>query len=408
VVLESRDMEAASRARVLTREFLLVCTATFSVFFTFGIVVLAVPLYVRDELGRSDLGVGFAIGAASIGAILAGPVAGRLADRHGRRVVLFAAVAVMLAGYAALALEPPFGAVAGIRLVAGAGESAFVVAAYTMAADLAPAAQRGEAMSLITVASYLGLAVGPVVGDFAIDDGRFGLTWVIAAGVVSVAAAAAYFVGETRPAEDAAAPRGWLPPRAALLPGLVLLLALLGFGGFSAFAALHAREIGLSRPGLVFFVFAAVVVLVRVVARTLPDRLGARVAAAGACAAVACGLTVVAAWQTAAGLFIGTAVFAVGQALAYPAISLLAMARSTAAERSAALGALIAFVDVALASGAFVLGVAADAAGYGAVFAAGALSAVAGLVLVWRLGPRRAYADAAPRSLAGAETRRLQ
>jgi MFS family permease len=389
-------METAPRTRVLTGNFFLVCAATFGGFFAFGIVVLAVPLYVRDELGRSDLGVGFAIGAASIGAIVAGPLAGRLADRHGRRVVLFAGTAVMMAGYLVLALEPPFGVVVATRLVAGAAEAAFVVAAYTMATDLAPAAQRGEAMSLITVGSYLGLAVGPIVGDFAVGDGRFALAWVIAAVAVVVTGVAGYRLGETRPAEVEAAPRGWLPPRSALAPGVVLLLALLGFGGFSAFAALHARDVGLARPGLVFFVFAAVVVLVRVVGRTLPDRLGPRVAASAACVAVACGLTVVAAWQTSAGLLIGTAVFAVGQALAYPAISLLAIARSTVAERSAALGALIAFVDVALASGAFILGVAAEAAGYGAVFAAGALSAAAGLVLIWRLGARGAYVDAAP------------
>src|SRR5918998_2310354 len=106
-------MEAASRTRVLTGEFFLVCTATFAAFFAFGIIVLALPLYVRDDLGRSDVGVGFAIGAASIGAIVAGPVSGRLADRHGRRVMLFIASAGMLAGYVVLALEPPFGVVVG-------------------------------------------------------------------------------------------------------------------------------------------------------------------------------------------------------------------------------------------------------------------------------------------------------
>jgi predicted MFS family arabinose efflux permease len=43
---------------------------------------------------------------------------------------------------------------------------------------------------------------------------------------------------------------------------------------------------------------------------------------------------------------------------------------------------VIAFVDVALASGAFLLGVAADVWGYRAVFAAGALSGLMGLVLL--------------------------
>ena len=247
-------MEAAPPRRVLTGEFLLVCTASSAAFFAFGVVVLALPLYVRDDLGRSDLGVGFATGAASLAAIVAGPVAGRLADRHGRRVLFFGATAGMVAGYLVLALEPPFGVVVGTRLVAGAAEAVFVVSAYTMAADLAPADRRGEAMSLITVGSYLGLAFGPIVADVAVGDGRFARAWLVAAAAVALAATVAYRVGETRPAGDEAAPRGWLPPRSSLLPGLVLLLALLGFGGFSAFAALHAREVGLERPGLVFFV----------------------------------------------------------------------------------------------------------------------------------------------------------
>jgi predicted MFS family arabinose efflux permease len=192
---------------------------------------------------------------------------------------------------------------------------------------------------------------------------------------------------ETRPVGDEEAPRGFLPPRSALLPGLILLLALIGFGGFNAFVALYARDdVGLGRPGLVFLVFAGVVIAVRLVGRTLPDRLGARVAASVACAAVAAGLVVVTLWTSAAGLLVGTAIFAFGQAFAYPAIALLATARATPAERSAALGAVIAFVDVALASGAFVLGIAADAWGYRAVFAAGAASGLAGLVVLATAG----------------------
>lgn len=373
---------AAAPARVLTTQFALVLGATFAVFAAFGLLLVALPLYVRDELGRSDLAVGIVIGVASIGAIVAGPIAGRIADRRGRRNVVLASLALMFGGYLFLAAEPPLGAIVPVRLVVGAAEAAFVVGAYTMATDLAPSDRQGEGMSLITVGSYLGLALGPLAGDLAVGEGRFALAWLIAAAAVVGAAALALAARETRPVLEEAAPAGWLPPRSALLPGLVLLLALVGFGGFNAFAALHAREVGLERPGLVFLLFAAVVILVRVAGRKLPDRLGPQAAASFACAAVAAGLVVVAAWQTEVGLFVGAAVFAVGQAFAYPAISLLAMARSSRAERSAAVGAVIAFVDVALASGAFVLGVAAELAGYPAVFAAGALSAGVGLVLL--------------------------
>ena len=382
--------QAVVRERVVTRPFLLVLAATGAVFASFGILVIALPLYIRDELGRSDFGVGSAVGAASIGAILAGPVTGRLADRWGRRVFLFGGVLLMLGGYLVLALQPPFAAVVAVRAVAGAGEAVFVVAAFTMAADLTPAGRHGEAMSLVTTGSYLGLALGPIAGDLAVDHAGYTLAWILAAGAVGIAGAVSLVVTETRPLHEEEPSRALLPPRSALVPGLVLLLALLGFGGFNAFAVLHAREVGLGRPGLVFLVFAAVVVLVRLFGRTLPDRLGPRVAASTACAAVAVGLVIVAAWQSVPGVLVGTAVFAVGQGFAYPAVALLAMTRSSLAERSAAVAAVIAFVDVALLSGAFLLGFAADAYGYGAVFLFGAASAAAGLAVLARITPRPA------------------
>lgn len=64
------------------------------------------------------------------------------------------------------------------------------------------------------------------------------------------------------------------------------------------------------------------------------------------------------------------------------------MARSAPAERSAVVGAVAAFVDVALTAGAFVLAVAAESAGYRAVFLAAAVSAVVGLRLILRIGAR--------------------
>ena len=376
-------MATPTASRVLTGEFVRLLAATLAIFASFGMLVLALPLYVRDELGASDLGVGLAIGVASIGAIVGGVAAGRIADRHGRRLMVIAGAGAMAFSYAVLALGPPLEVIVPLRAVVGVAEAGFVVAGYTMATDLAPPARQGEAMSLITASAYGGLAIGPLGANLILGDGRFAFVWIAAAAFALVGALVATRLRETRPEADVEASRSWLPPRAALLPGLVLLFALLGFGGFNAFVALYAREIGFERPGVVFLVFAAVVFMLRVVGRTLPDRLGAGAAASTACVLVAAGLVIAAAWSSQVGLLVGTAIFAGGQSLAYPAIALLATARATLAERSAAMGAVIAFVDVALAAGAFLLGIAAHAWGYRAVFLAGAISAAAGLVLLW-------------------------
>jgi MFS family permease len=381
-----------SPERLITGPFIRIWLGTLGAFASFGFILLVLPLYAKDELDRGSLGVGIAVGSASITAVLAGPPAGRLADRRGRRMLIVVGAAVMVAGYLALALEPSLPLVVLVRLFAGAGEAAFAIAVLTVAADLAPAERRGEAMSLVTTASYLGLTIGPVAADFILGDGRFSLAWLVAALLVVLAGAAVIPLGETRPAAAHEAPGGWLPPRTALLPGLLVLLALIGFGGFVAFAALYARELGFERPGLVFALFGSVVVLVRTVGRKLPDRLGGRRTLVLCFVNLAVGLATIGAWQSEAGLIVGTAIFAVGQALSYPAAVLLAMETSSEAERSAVVGGVTAFVDVALGLGAFTLGAVAAVTGYAGAFLVSSVVALSGLLVV---APRRRSGEVA-------------
>jgi MFS family permease len=384
--------------RLITGPFVRIWLGTLGAFASFGFILLVLPLYVKDELDRGSLGVGVAVGAASITAVLAGPPVGRLADRRGRRVMIVAGAVVMVGCYLALALEPALPLVVLVRLFAGAGEAAFAIAVLTVAADLAPADRRGEAMSLVTTASYLGLTIGPVAADFILGDGRFAAAWLVAGLLVVLAGAAVIPLGETRPAAAHEAPGGWLPPRTALLPGLLVMLALLGFGGFVAFAALYARELGFDRPGLIFALFGAVVVLVRTFGRKLPDRLGARRTLVLCFVNLAVGLATIGAWQTETGLLVGTAIFAVGQALSYPAAVLLAMETSSEAERSAVVGGVTAFVDVALGLGAFTLGAVAAVTGYAGAFLVSSVIALSGLLVVvplWR-SRRIALEEAAP------------
>ena len=103
--------------------------ATLGAFATFGMLVLALPLYVKDELGYGSVGVGLAVGAASLTSVVFSVVSGRLGDRHGRRPLLVVGGLVMFGCYLALALLPGLAGVVGIRFVAGAAEATFVVGA---------------------------------------------------------------------------------------------------------------------------------------------------------------------------------------------------------------------------------------------------------------------------------------
>jgi MFS family permease len=373
----------AERSRLLTADFARVWLATLGAFASFGVLVLALPLYAKDELDRGSVGIGVAVGAASLTSIIFSILSGRLADRRGRRPLLLAGAAVMVACYVALALTPGLGAVVAIRLVAGAAEATFVVGAYTVIADIAPEDRRGEAMSLVTLASYLGLTIGPVLADVVLGGDRFVAVWLVTAGLAVVSIAMLFTFRETRPAlEPSAAALGWLPPRGALVPGLLVLVGLLGFGGFLTLGGLYARDLGIDRPGFVLALFGGVICIVRAFGRKLPDALGARRTLVLSFVTLAAGLATVGGWQSTTGLLVGTVVFGAGQALTYPSAVLLAMEATATEERSATVGTVGAFVDVAIGLGAFTLGGVAAVWGYGGAFLVASLVALSGLAVL--------------------------
>src|SRR5215207_4416120 len=140
--------------RLLTPAFLLVAAATFFAFLSIGIVLPVLPRYTEGPLGAGDIGVGIAIGAASVTALLAQPPAGRLGDLRGRRPLMIGGGVLMVLGAAGLVVAEHIVPVVGLRLLTGIGEALFLVGGISIVNDLAPDHRRGEAVSLYTIASY--------------------------------------------------------------------------------------------------------------------------------------------------------------------------------------------------------------------------------------------------------------
>jgi MFS family permease len=165
---------APTRPALLTPAFVAVTLASLAYFTGDGVLVPAVPRYVQGPLAAGDVAVGLVVGAFSLSAFFLRPWVGGLGDRWGRRplMVLGAGLfTVSVLGYGT-ASSPE--ALAGLRLLTGAGEACFFVGALTAVADLAPAQRRGEAMSLASLALYVGIGVGPLLGEVAIERSGFG------------------------------------------------------------------------------------------------------------------------------------------------------------------------------------------------------------------------------------------
>jgi MFS family permease len=376
-------------ARLLGAPFVLTVCSTFAGMLSLGILLPVLPRYAEGSLSAGAVAVGLSVGASSITAVLAQPLVGRVGDVRGRRVLLVGGPLLLAAVGVGYLAADSVAVLIGLRLVAGVGEGMVLVGGASVVTDLAPPARRGQAISYFTLAPYGGLALGPLLGELVLGGDRYDAVWLVSAGAALAAAVLGALVPETSP-EGARAGAVQLVHRAALAPGVVLLCALLGFGAFNAFITLYALELGLEGGGLLFLEFAGIVVAVRLFGARLPDVLGPVRCATLALLFLAAGFATMAGWPEPAGLFVGTALMALGQSLAYPALVTLAVGRAPAAERGAVIGTLSAFVDVAIIAGAAGLGVVVAASGYRAAFLASAIVAVAGLPLLTRLERRPA------------------
>ncbi|MBD8868822.1 MFS transporter [Nocardioides donggukensis] len=370
-------MVEASPARLFSPAFVALTLADLAYFTAAGILLALTPLFVTGPLSSGKAAVGVAMGAFSVTTVLLRPWTGRWADERGRRSLLVGGAlmfTVVVAGH--LAVTGLVWLVV-LRMLLGAAEALFFVAAFATLADLAPPGRTGAALSFNSLALYAGVALGPVVAQVLLRVGGFTAGWLGAVGFAAAATALATRVPETldRRSEDGA--RHSLVHRPALLPGLALFTGVAAMSGFFAFAVLRAQQVGIERWSVVLLLFGTVIVLCRIVFADLPDRVPPVGLAASALAVLAGGAALLALVPTASGLLVGSAVAAVGVAFLTPAIFAAVFASTGSSERGAASGTLSVFIDLGLGGGPVLVGFV--AAGYGIGGGLVAAAALAGL-----------------------------
>ena len=376
-------MNSESRRRELGA-FAGVFLASLLAFVAVGAALPVLPTYVRGPLHASNLDVGLVVGAFSLTSVFCRPIAGRLADRRGRRVVLVAGALAMALGGLLYLLSDSVPSLIAARLVVGMGEGALYTAGAAWAVDLAPAERHGFALGLFGLGVWGGLSLGPVTGELLRSAAGYQAVWVLTAALPLAGAmiAAAVPARARRAAPADSAPGGFaLFPRAARRPGASLALANFGYAGLAGFVVLDLRSRGVADGAGVFTAFAVAVFTSRILFSRVPDRAGARATATGAALVEALGLVMIALAGSLATAIAGALVVGVGFSMLFPALALMVVGEVDADRRGAALGAFTAFFDVGVGLGGPVAGAIASLWGYPAVFVAGAAAALAGAAL---------------------------
>jgi MFS family permease len=371
---------------LVTGAFLALAGAALVFFIGGGIVLPVVGPFTIGPLGSDAAGAGLAFGAFAAAALLMRPVVGWAADRFGRRPLLIGGALLSVAALALHLVVDSLALFIVARGVLGVGEAFFFVAVLAAGADIAPPSRRGEALNLLSLSLYMGLGVGPLIGEAVLHASGFEAVWLAALGLTAVAAALGFMVRETSPTVLAprAGPRrrARLIHPAAVFPGILILAGTWGMAGFLAYLPLHAAAVGLDGAGIPFAIYALLVCGLRLVFAKLPDRLGPARVAGAALAIGAIGLTVLGVVASPAGLIVGTILFASGVAFLVPSLLTLAVSRVDETERGTVVGTASAFLDLSFGFAPAVLGIVAANVGFGGAFLVGAAASAIGLVLL--------------------------
>ncbi len=390
------------RPTLLTPRFVALVSGVTLYFLGLNMTLSVLPLFVEGELGGTDAQVGIAVSSFGLAAACIRPIIGPLGDRHGRQRLIVSGAIVAGLATIATATAASLGMVIAFRALAGLGEAAVFVGAASAAQDLATDERRGEAASYFSLAIYSSLFLGPPLGEWISETFGTDTAWVLAGGLAVVAASTG-IVAPGAPAEPPPKPeRRVLLHRAALRPGAVLFLGLLGYTGFLAFAALHAEEVGIANTGTVFTVFALVIIFLRIFAAKLPDQLGPIRTSRISLSCGAIGLAVLAVWTEPAGVYVGAAILAVAQSFLFPALFALVVDDAPDAERSHAISTLSMFFDLAFGLGGPVIGLVSDTFDRSTAFAVSAGIATFALAMCGRIlgdvAPSTSVREIGPRS----------
>lgn len=238
------------------------------------------PLYI-EHVGATKQQIGIVTGSFAVGLLLTRPMLGRLADERGRKfVLLIGTIIAAIAPFGYLATQS-IGLLIFVRIFHGVSIAAFTTGYSALIADLAPPDKRGEIISYMTLATPIGLGIGPALGGFLEATTGYGVLFLVSAelGFVALLAIAQVINPPVQTQEQTQDNnhKFWqlLTSPRVRVPTLVMLLVGLSAGTVHTFVSLFIKSTQINFNGGLFFTVAAISSFsIRIFAGRASDRFG--------------------------------------------------------------------------------------------------------------------------------------
>ena len=148
---------------IIKKVFPVLSLSVFSATLGVGIIAPFLPLYAED-LGATGIWLGLIFAGFSISRVIIIPVAGRLSDRRGRKLILtigLFASAVISVGYV---WADSISSLTLVRFIHGLASGMILPIAQAYIGDIVPEGEEGKWMGYFNAAFFTGIGCGPLIG----------------------------------------------------------------------------------------------------------------------------------------------------------------------------------------------------------------------------------------------------
>lgn len=344
-------------------------------------------------LGGNESQLGWVLGLGVIGSLCTRPIVGVLIDRFGPKPGLLVGALLGMGAAVSYPWTRHLTVICLLRVLSMMALALFTTAGAVLAARIAPPRRRAESLGTIGIGGFLGMIVGPTLGDVIFSRGTadpaiyhvfFGVSGGAFLAVALLASMLRVSGAEER---RAASPALLLRVVVGHWPGMILLIGMvftLSQTFHFAFLERMAEKRGFENIKVFFLAYCPTAIVLRFVFRRLPETFGRRRTCIMGMLLYGAGIAALATAYSQRGLILPAMIMGAGHCFIFPSMVDIAAEKLPREYRGLGTSLIFGAGDVGLLVGNIVWGQLIAARGYNTalVFVAG-VGVAAAIIYAW-------------------------
>ncbi|UFT99696.1 MFS transporter [Radiobacillus kanasensis] len=385
------------REPIWTKSFISIAVTQFIVFVAFYTLLTTLPIYVIDNLGKTEAEGGLVVTTILVAAILVRPFSGKILEWIGKKKGLFLSMTAFALVLFLYIWIDQFVPLLILRFIHGLSFGILTTATGAIAADVIPMQRRGEGLGYFAMSMNIAVVVGPFIGltllqwiDFRtlfIFLSVFTLLGIWFAGIVSV----------PEDLEEVETPKKGFTIHdlfeiKAIPIAVISSLVALSYSSVLSFISVYAKSLGLTTAaGYFFLVFAIVMIASRPFLGKLFDSRGPSWVILPCLAVFAIGLYLLSFTDSALLLLLAAGIIGLGYGSLLPSFQTMAVQAAHPKRSSHSTATFYTLYDSGIALGSFSLGLIVTQFGYEKLYliCAGIVVVIIGLFAAFQQRQRK-------------------